>query len=558
MATCFSRLAPRPALLLVAALLLSALIWPPAARAAAFTVTRTDDPPPSGCAPADCSLREAIIAANAASGPDTIILPAGAYALALAGTGEDAGATGDLDIGGDTTLIGANAATTKIDGNQLDRVLDIHSGNVIVSGVTLWRGRAETTGDGGGIRNAGALAIASSAVISNTSGVQMEGANGGGIFSTGPLRVADSTIRWNEAGQRGGGIAARGPTTLTNTAVSDNYGWGAVGGIESTAALTMTGSTVSGNGSGEGSEGGIGNSGRMIIRRSVITGNNASDGSGGGIYNTTRGVLEIGESEISYNQGSGLDGGGGGILNMGTLTVTASLISHNTIGAWSGAGLANQGAATIVGSTIEANSTGEDGGGIGNSGTLTLLGSTVDQNHAGTNGGGIANTGVLSATNSTISANGAAGAGSGVYNAGDLALESATIALNGHGLVTLGSVKIHNSILAGNADADCEGAIESQGYNLFGSLATCSGAVAPGDLFGYGGQPLDPKLGALASNGGPTRTHMPLAGSPAIDHGDPASCPAADQRGIPRPYGAACDIGAAERAWRALLPLVDR
>ena len=113
-------------LALVLTLALSALILDGAlpAQAATFTVTRFDDPVPDGCnSGVDCSLREAIIAANAAPGADTIILPAGIYTLAIAGAGDNVAATGDLDITDDLTLTGDGAATTIIDGGALDRVL---------------------------------------------------------------------------------------------------------------------------------------------------------------------------------------------------------------------------------------------------------------------------------------------------------------------------------------------------------------------------------------------------------------------------------------------------
>jgi CSLREA domain-containing protein len=69
------------------------------ADASAYSVTRFDDPAPNGCNVGDCSLREAIIAANASTSvPDTISLPPGIYTLTRAGANEDAAATGDLDI----------------------------------------------------------------------------------------------------------------------------------------------------------------------------------------------------------------------------------------------------------------------------------------------------------------------------------------------------------------------------------------------------------------------------------------------------------------------------
>ena len=83
----------------------------PLAHAATFTVAKTADTN-DGICDSDCSLREAIRAADALAGADTITLPAGTYTLSIAGTAEDANATGDLDITDDLTITGASAAAT--------------------------------------------------------------------------------------------------------------------------------------------------------------------------------------------------------------------------------------------------------------------------------------------------------------------------------------------------------------------------------------------------------------------------------------------------------------
>ena len=96
-------------------------------------------------------MRDAIIAANANAGADIITLPAGTYKLTIAGTDENAAATGDLDITGDLTINGAGAATTIVDGGALDRVFDVISGNVIFNDMTIRNGSARSGDDGGGI-----------------------------------------------------------------------------------------------------------------------------------------------------------------------------------------------------------------------------------------------------------------------------------------------------------------------------------------------------------------------------------------------------------------------
>jgi hypothetical protein len=95
---------------------------------------------------------------------------------------------------------------------------------------------------------------------------------------------------------------------------------------------------------------------------------------------------------------------------------------------------------------------------------------------------------------------------------------------------------VKNSIIAGNSGVDCGGggSFTSGGGNLAGPSCTGVGSTA------------NPLLGPLANNGGETDTHALLAGSPAIDAGTAPGCPATDQRGLPRPIGAACDSGAFE------------
>jgi len=109
------------------------------AQAATFNVTTTADT--NDECDADCSLREAISAANFVGGANTIVLPAGTYTLALAGAGEEANATGDLDITSNITIEGAGADVTIIDAAGLDRVLDVRfGGSLSLSGVTVTGG----------------------------------------------------------------------------------------------------------------------------------------------------------------------------------------------------------------------------------------------------------------------------------------------------------------------------------------------------------------------------------------------------------------------------------
>ncbi len=195
-----------------------------------------------------------------------------------------------------------------------------------------------------------------------------------------------------------------------------------------------------------------------------------------------------------------------GIGNSGTLTISDSTIRNSSFGGV-GAGIGNGGVMTITGSTISGNTSITDGGGIGNSGTLTINNSTISGNVVkARSGGGIYNSasGRLTITNSTISNNGAGGSG---------------------GIVNDGTLSMRNTILAGNDGFDLSGPLTSGDHNLIGG---------------------NPELGPLQDNGGPTQTMAPLLGSPAIDAGDGTDAPPTDQRGAPRIYGGAIDIGAYE------------
>ena len=111
------------------------------------------------------SLRSAIQAADARGGSNSIIVPSGTFTLTIAGAGEDASATGDLDITGNLTIKGKSSVSTIIDGNNLDRVFQILGGKVSISKVTIEHGRA--VGDGGGILNSGGKVTLSSVAILN-------------------------------------------------------------------------------------------------------------------------------------------------------------------------------------------------------------------------------------------------------------------------------------------------------------------------------------------------------------------------------------------------------
>ncbi len=227
--------------------------------------------------------------------------------------------------------------------------------------------------------------------------------------------------------------------------------------------------------------------------------------------------------------------GGGGIYNgdSSTLNLIDSSVTDNNA-RWSGGGVYSffNSTTTIVRSTISGNTAGDVGGGIRSLGNMTITNSTISGNAStGWHGGAIFHTdGTMEIVNSTIANNrGPEWAPSAIFN-GSFGGPAPTLTLT-------------NTIISGNQWYACEhwtGAniLISGGNNLIQD-DTCNPIAS--DKIG-----VNPLLGALADNGGPTWTHALLAGSPAIDAGNAAACPATDQRGVVRPQGAQCDIGSYE------------
>ncbi len=326
-------------------------------------------------------------------------------------------------------------------------------------------------------------------------------------------------------------------------------------------------------------------SGSLTLAEVMVSGGNA--GGGGGIF-LSGGALTIEKSILSMNTASL----GGAIDNpfCRAITIINSTLSDNL--AVSGGAISTNFSpphspcfpVVITNSTFSNNRAGGTAGDVGGAienvgGTLTITNSTISGNTA-FGGGGIANisaccvddpivgrktiVATLTLTNSTISGNTAFGGGGIVDHSGTIDLNNVTIANNsadsgGGGISSFDSfIFLKNTIIAGNTDASGQGPecliiegprLGSQGHNLIQDTTGCPiGGDSTGNITG-----VDAQLGTLADNGGPTLTHALLAGSPAIDAGDPAApgsggtaCEATDQRGVPRPQGAACDIGAFE------------
>lgn len=331
------------------------------------------------------------------------------------------------------------------------------------------------------------------------------------------------------------------------------------------ATVALTGITIRNAGSLSGTliaGGGIQNAGTLSITDSVITGNTASSTAtalGGGLWST--GTLLLTNSTVSGNAAvansnntSPLSAAGGGIACTGSTNIVNSTIDGNT---------------AATGPPFFSFSAAAEGGGISSSGPLTITGSTIRDNLTTipvtgvSSGGGIATSAELTLTNSTLSGNTAentgfpapASIGGALTLGGDATINNVTIADNSSllgAVATSGSntVTFRNTILADNGGDNCDttfstGTIVGNAYNL-----------EDGNSCGFSGTDLvnvDPLLGPLQDNGGPTFTHLPGAGSLALEAGNPAlpgsggsACAASDQRGITRPQFARCDIGSVE------------
>ena len=470
-----------------------------------------------------CGLREAMEAANTDTpvsacpagdaATDVIRLDGGLYLLTVAGTDEDGGATGDLDIraGSPVAIAGPGVITTL----GIDRVLDVAANaSLRLDDVTVALGAApsapdRTVGDvpglpgdnGGGIRNAGTLVLADSMVSDNRAGR-------GGRSLTGPNGPPGGP------GGHGGGIYSTGVLTLVRTVIADN--------LAGTGGQGSTGSAIKvGDGGPGGSGGGVYATGGLTILESRIVDNEAGSG---------------GATNIGCDRFSGGAGGQGGGIFANTVTLTASTVARNRAGA---GGAGNEGASGCDGGM--SGGAGGRGGGAFVAGVSSVANTLFADNEAGRGGdggpGGVdgdggdggrgGDAGSLAAPNATIFhsslIHGSAGDGGTRGLAGPGGSTDGAFGEPGRGNALSGAAGTH--VARTIIDGDCIGVVTDGGSNLTSAGAGCPGRIAALHL--------DPD-------------GMPLPGSPAIDGAPAMGCPATDVLGTSRPQGAGCDIGAFE------------
>jgi len=434
---------------------------------------------------------------------------------------------------------------------------------VTLDGITVRGGYPGPNAYGGGLLSAGTLTLRDSVVTHNTAGAGGGLANSGGVLTVEHSQItANTALYFGGGGIQNGGLHNRaGAVTVVASLVNGNTGGGDGGGIlngqnghpslEGEPAMAVRAycsllprCALASDGAGGAAPLQPPYPLTLTVVGSAVSNNNGSN-AGGGIANDG-GVTLVRNSAVSGNATPGAIGGG--LSAYGSLTVRGSTLSANTavygggIEYFSG-GVA--GAVVVLSSTLHAN-TANIGGGIDVSGALTVRGSTLSANTA-QQGGGLELEGGSSVTlsNSTLSENSAAalqtyGCDSGTVRYVTFAGNATALNLGCSAITLSGTI-----VAASTAGANCVGAHpgEGAGYNL-DSGASC-GLRQSTDL-----TTTDPLLGLLADHGGPTLTQALLPGSPAIDQGGaPATgCPATDQRGVARPQGSSCDIGAYERA----------
>ncbi len=487
-------------------------------------------PVPSAVDGAANSLRAAVISADENSQDNTIVLGAGTYRLTLPNTGGPA-TGGDLYLasaGHNVIIQGQGAGQSIIDGGGLDRVFEVTANvSVVMRGLTIQGGMGRDGGEegppalglsvGGGILNEGTLTL-DGVIVQNCVAAGAPGQDG----TSGSLTVPAS----NGNNALGGGIDNEGTLTINQSLISGNQAEGGKGGD---GPSTNNANGTGGYG-GAALGGGIYNDGTLSISQSAVTGNDCASGAGG--------------NGGSYTVGFGPSGGSGGEASGGGLYLDKTPSS-----------------ATIIDSTIAANLIAAGEGGTGGRTSDIFHAAGVGGNGGLSEGGGIFAMINFSLYNSTIAANRIVGSLPGPAGSGGGG-EYGNPGLAGGGGIYASSysdgpgyVNSSSTIIALNATAafnstfepdDMEGAFALSGVTntllgYGGGAATITNGVA-GDIVG-----VDPKLGPLQDNGGPTPTMALLPGSPAIDAGSNPLGLTSDQREYsPRVVGAAADIGAYE------------
>ncbi len=567
-----------------------------AAPASIYTVNSTLDLPDgdltdNACATQPpnsvCTLRAAVMQANAHPGVDFIALPAGTYNLTRVGYDSNA-AYGDLDITDDLTIYNPAAGSVVINANggvTFDRAFEVIAKSLNLSDLTIRNGNTPSYG-GAIYAHSGSLILYSVIVQTNTayldgggiygddsnlqiSSVTLQGntsqASGGGLALMGSsppypnLNIFDSTLVNNRAlggGSSGGGVNAYIANVLIQNSTFRNNLASAGGAVQYTAAvvgvrLDMADSLIISNTASSLSGGGLYFYGNTSIVDSQLISNVAP--SAGGMY-AYFGTHVLNNVRVTNNAATSYACGGIQVSS-GNLYLTRGWVQYNTA-PMLGGGLCTGGAGSIQMMITETNilnnyvSSGE-GGGVFAANKFVALRSAI-YNNAATRGGGVYALGPALIEDSTLSGNSASRDGGGVYAAPNSAVRfnSATVAWNHartapFGGGTGGGVYISSTAAVSTANTlfdhnnksstalafnDCYGTLFSEAYNF---ISTIDGCTITGDPTGNqigGTSPfnlIDPKIDPLTLGFGTTPAHLLHADSPLIDAGPNIGCQSA-------------------------------
>ncbi|MBI2411528.1 MAG: DUF5011 domain-containing protein [Candidatus Kerfeldbacteria bacterium] len=307
---------------------------PSGAAAATYTVTKITDSADGTCN-SDCSLREAVIAANNAAGSDSITLAEGTYTLSIAGQNEDAAAQGDIDITSTITITGISAEATLIDADEIDGVFHVTGGgDLTLQNLTVMGGN-------------------------NVS-------NGGGIYSQNILNISNCTIRDNGATDSGGGIYAVGTTVMITNAIVRNN------------TITASSDGIGGGGIYTGAS-------TSEMENSIVRNNSVTTTNGVAVGGGVKGPLTIRNSLIQENTVTATEEARGGGLSEPWIVVNTTIIGNSATGGDGtyGGGIASVGGAlyfvTLTQNTVTATTGTATGASLGIAGgALLMKGSIID------------------------------------------------------------------------------------------------------------------------------------------------------------------------------------
>lgn len=492
-------------------------LLPAGTQAANFVVSQLGD---AGSG----SLRDAVDQANRTAGTDTVSFNAGLNGTITLSSGE-------IEIFDALSILGPGATRLSINGGNASRIFRIGPSVGAASFATTLNGltlsHANSTDEGGAI-----------------------------FVDDSDLTVENCVLRNNTA-LRGGGLYAfpNGSTQLVirntrfenNTASSEGGGFGA----QDIDAVVLDGVTATGNIAARNGGGGFLRGVNLTVQNSRFVGNTSSTQapgvgglSGGGALrldgSKATAIIQVRDSKFIDNAST--QGQGGGLWISALPPETPPVIAS----------------AVLERVQIEANEVGFGGGGVlASHVNLTLRQTTLAGNTAQQSGGGMAfqTAGALALVNATLSGNTSAlAAGGGLHSGSGTTLSVASSSLVGNSAASGGGIfregagaTLRNSLIANNSAPsapDASGAF-TPSYSLVKNTSGATLGAGSGNLAAG----TDPLLGALAVNGGPTRTLLPATGSPVLNAGDPVTTglPDTDQRGLPRIAGGRIDIGAAER-----------